>query len=187
MGKAILGAFLAAIAMFGWGYLAWSPVLDLHEVRSLKESQAITETLQQSADETGVYWIPAVPEEKDVESEPWKEFEKKLAAGPRAMVVYRTDGAKWMDPLDMAKGFGLQFLACLLLAFLILGSGIRTFFGRVIFVATIGLVLVILSDGMNWVFFHFPDEWTMWQAIDHAAAVAIAGLVLAYFVRPKTA
>ncbi len=185
MGRAILGAFLAAIAMFGWGWLVWSPVLDLHEIRAFEKSDAISAAMKDSGDETGVYWIPAMPEEMDTESESYKAWLAKYEAGPRAMVIFRNESGPFEQVMSMAKGFALQFVACLLLAFLLLGGSVTSFFGRWIFSITVGLIMVAWADGMNWAFWQFPDEWTMWQAIDHAAAFGIAGFVLALIVRPK--
>ena len=183
MGKAVLAALGAAIAMFAWTYVSWT-VLHLHDVGGLEKTGSVTAALREGGDETGVYAIPRPPR-NDSENEA-KRFKESHEEGPCALVFYTKEGSDPRSPMKFAKGFGVLFLTCLVLAAALGAAGIGNYVGRVLLCAAFGLAAAVHADGGMWAVFSSPSGGAVMQGLDRVVSFAVAGLVLAAVIKPRT-
>lgn len=186
--RILVGAVLAAVVVYVWNMASWM-FLGLHDdsMARFEESEVVVEALVGSAKESGTYFIPNPPETQDMESPEFKEFVEKHKAGPVATIFFSKEGIEPMSPQVMGIGFGLVFASALIAAVLLsMTSGIG-FFGRVLFVALLGVFAAIEGHGSLWNWMHFPQDWTIAMATDVVVGWALAGILLAIIIRPRSA
>jgi len=187
--RILMGAALAALAMFAWGFVSWA-VLDWHKTSGyqLPNEAAVVAALKQGDTETGVYWIPGISPDVDMmggkDEAAIESWTKRHEEGPVGLLAFQAEGREPMGTMMHVRGlalyFGIAFVAALLLA----SAGIRSFFGRLAFVVGLG-VLAAIGQGFSWNYMYFPLDWTQVQAIDLLVAHAVGGFALALFVTPK--
>ncbi len=176
--KIILASLAGGAAAFLFGWVSWSM---LHLVPIEKNPAAAAVTAAMAPVESGAYMTPHAATQEEWESEAMK---KRYADGPLTFVVHHKGGGPAMG-VAMAKGFGICFLGALILALLLSAARIGNFFGRFLFVAGCGAFVAVAGDGIYWNWFHFPDDYSMWKAIDTVATWAIAGIPLAAILKPS--
>jgi len=115
------------------------------------------------------------------EYEAWAERHR---TGPRAWLIYDPEGAEPMDTQVMVIGGVLAIVSAFIVSLLLRGAAIRSYFGRVLFVAGIGLFLAVDIDLQMWNWANHPADWTVGWIIDHVAGMAILGIVLGLIVTP---
>jgi len=184
MVRGILAAVVGAVLMMVWGSVVWM-VLHLYPHDGFKNSDVVQASFKASGAETGVYWVPSPPGTEDQESQEWKDFSRKYEEGPRAMVIYRAEGAGAMDFSFMIKGFCVLLLSCFIVALMLDRFAIKSLMGRVLFCTTIGLVVAIYSNGNNWAFYWYPQGWTIIAIIDNLVAWTLAGVGMGLIMKPR--
>ena len=184
MSRVLIGALVGGIALFAWSYAAWM-FLDIHRLDRdplLSNEDAVIQAL--AGEERGVYWIPGAKADHDMDSPEHKEWEEKYKRGPRGFLVFDPEGGEPMSAKTMAIGGGINILVALVIALILKGSGVRSFFGRFFMVVGIGIVVALVMDVSNWNWMNYPLDWTRGFVIDHVAGMAIVGFLLAMIVRP---
>ena len=185
MGRIIVGALVAGLAMFMWSFACWMflGVHDLDPAPLLQNEDGVIAALQ--GEERGMYWIPGTDDMNvDPESEKAKAWQEKHRAGPRAFLVYDPEGAEPMPPKTMVIGAVINVLTGLILALIVSG---RSFLARFLIPVGVGLIFVLMQDIANWNWQNYTTSWTVGYVIDHLGAFAIAGLVLAFIVKRPSA
>ncbi len=190
MARRILAGVLAAAAMFAWGFFSHA-VLGLTDryVKSLPNEAATLEGFRASIPGEGFFVYPglAMDAPKEQQQQAMSEWAAAYQRGPRGILVYQPRGA---NP-SYASLFGRQFLISLAVAFSalwLLRRAVPTlpkYWYRVCFVANLGLLASLLIDLPYWNWWSFPAGYTLSVLLDRTLAMACAGLVLAYFVRPQ--
>jgi hypothetical protein len=160
----LLAAFLAAIAMFMWGFTAWA-ALDLYKfafptVGTSSES-AIVSTLATELPEDGAYFVPHVPAgygqgtEDPAKQAEFDSFETRMRTGPTALILFHKGGSEPMDPMEFVRGFAVEFVSALLMACVL--SSVSGGFGRRAYVGfTIALFASTACFGVMGNFMHMP-------------------------------
>jgi hypothetical protein len=171
------------------GFLAWT-VIPLHEssYRSLPDEAPLVSALRDHVPETGVYYFPGL-DLADAGNEALMDaWTERHRAGPLGMVVYRSEGADPGSPVLFVRGFGLCLLTSGLASLLLAAATgrLRTFVGRVAFVASLGLLVAVASDLVAWNWLYVPTDYTWWMVVDRLIGWVLLGLVLAFFVRSST-
>lgn len=182
MVRGILGAVLAAVVMFMWGFVYWSAMnMASKSFLPLPDTDDIVAVLRQKKLETGMYLYPTpVSPFSDQQ-----EASRKLhAEGPLLQLAYRAEGMKTMPLL---QGFTHSLVIALFMAWLLaktLGSS-PGYIRRVIFVTLLGVFASVWANGGDVIWwFHSPDYFHV-QLIYMVVSALLMGLVLAAFVKPK--
>jgi hypothetical protein len=121
-------------------------------------------------------------EEQKAAMEAWQ---KKLEAGPRAILVYQPAGEK----VFMPRYFIVEFLADVVvgliaaLALALASEKLRSFAVRAGFVTMLGLLGWVATDVSYWNWYAFPAAFEVGQFLDQIVGMAFAGMVLAWFMR----
>jgi hypothetical protein len=172
----ILGVLLGAVAMFLWAFVFWTVIPYPGSVfNTLPNQDVLVPAMQAAMPEDGVYLVPS--------AEPSEEVMAQKEQGPIATVMFRNGGA---DPMDktMIRGF-FHMLGCsCLLAIAVATAGRRTFLGRFMLVFWIGLFVAIWAEMSTVIWFYFPIRYGCLQMTYHLSAIAVLGVVLAFFIRP---
>jgi len=187
MGRIITAGVAGAIVYFVWGMLAWMAIpLHTPTIAGLPEEQAVAESLKNQNLETGVYIVPFTADSSEM-SDPESDFTKNHTAGPIFSIYYKKDGATPMSGSMLLGGFVIDFLAAFLAAALLscTGACCRGYGARVGFVFGLGVFTALIAHGGYWNWMYFPLDYTIAFMIDVAVGWLLAGLAIAYFVRPK--
>lgn len=180
--KSMLGAVLAAIAMFVWGFAYWgSGLVDPFTHMTPEAEAAIGEALKANLTTDGVHFVP----DSKVGTE--EEWMQRMAAGPVAMINFKSGGAQPMET-TMALGFAHMLVTSLLLAALLTYvAPAATYSARFRTIAAIGVIAAVFAHLGQPIWWHYPWSYSIIGAVYDAGAYVIAGAILAYFVTPSKA
>ena len=188
MGKIILGAFLAAIAVFAWEALSWT-VLGWHEngFREFRDESTVSEAIKANVTAGhGIYVLPsmeptsklAAPEEKKAHE---AKQAKALEDGPYVYAIIRPGKAEISMGTNMILSF-VRTLICALLIAALLSQAALFYPARMAFVAAAGLFAGLTSDLPMWIWMEQPARDTIVNIADHVIAWIIGGAVMGIFV-----
>ncbi len=196
MGKRIiLGGALGGIVLFCWGALSHM-VFQLGDagIKTLPSEDAALPALRATVKQAGLYFFPgydmkaiaALPKEQaDAATKAWTE---KWKAGPRGLLVIHPEptAAEPMTAGTLARQFGTDTCACLLVALLMSQLSTRTrYLCRVGVATTIGFLTAWVICVPYWNWYGFPGTFTLAQIADRTIGFTLAGLVLAAIVNPS--
>jgi len=183
MKKFVLAPFLAALAIFVWGFLYWGapPYLPYKALSSVEDDSATALAVGKLFHTSGTYLIPS----------PLGGEAKMQELGTRGPLV-EVNIAPGMTAADQAKcmalGFVHMFVMCLLLVIVLctVKKSFECWTCPTKFCAMLGLLAatVHLGEAIWW---HHSLGWTLAQSIYDFTVYALAGLVLGKFVMPKAA
>ncbi|MCX6850833.1 MAG: hypothetical protein NTY98_18120 [Verrucomicrobia bacterium] len=188
MGKFILGAVLAAMAVFGWEAVSWT-ALGWHQngFRAFRDESKVAEVIKANVTSGhGIYLLPGIGEApKIATAEEKKAFEaeqqKAMKDGPYVYAIVRPGRGDYSMGMNMT----LSFIRCLICALLIAGLLSQTalfYQARIAFVAAAGLFAGLTADLPMWIWFENPGRDAAVNIADHLIAWVIGGAVLGIFV-----
>jgi hypothetical protein len=186
MKRLITGGIVGGITLFMWGFISWV-VLTWHfdTVRHDSGVTAVVENIDDHLQETGLYYFPpiATTQPDETEMAAYVELHKN---SPSGMIFYN---AEHLDPMSTSRLFvgfladvGAAFFATLLL--IVALPSLPKYWGRVMYVAALGVFAIFAIRMVDGVFFNLPLSWTVNMILDTAISWMLAGLVLAAIVRP---
>lgn len=174
MGRVIIGAAAAAIAMFIIGFIFYATPLARLGYGSVDNAQAATvqQSLAANLPSTGTYAIPGVgtPEQTVM-----------YGQGPIATVHYNSSGFAPMDPAALVGGLVFYFVVALLIGLALVGVSDRVldFGGRarlVVFFSVAAAAFMHLSEP---IFYHHDWGHFIYRFVADAIMLAVAGLIIA--------
>ncbi|MCC5024997.1 MAG: hypothetical protein J6386_20380 [Candidatus Synoicihabitans palmerolidicus] len=175
MKSTVLASFLAAIALFFWGFIYYS-VSGVPDKSLKSPSSDVGPALNNAFPESGTYFVPGMANDKVAI--------ELMARGPVAMVHIQKQGISVMSPSLMVLGFLHGWVYCLLLAILLRQickkSGYFARVGFVTLVATAGAFMARFGDVIWW---HKSLDWQVSEFAYAVIGAALAGLILATFIR----
>jgi hypothetical protein len=181
----LIAAFVAAIVVFFWGFMSWAAigVWDFAFPKPANEP-ALVEAMKSSFGADGAYVVPFMPEGygQDTADEAKKaefaDYDARHRAGPIALILYRAQGSEPMPPSELVRGFGIEFVAALLLACVL--STVKGGFGRKAFVGfTIALFAATACYGVMGNFMRMPFLFVLAFWADSIISWTLATLVIA--------
>ena len=181
----ILAAFVAAIVVFFWGFMAWAAIgiWDFSMPKPTNET-ALVEAMKQSLAGDGAYAVPAMPAGygQDSSDEAVKQqcadYEARVRSGPVALILYHQGGFDPMPTGELVRGFGIEFFSALLLACVL--SVVQGGFARKVFVGfTIALFAATATYGVTGNFMHYPLAFMFACWADTIISWTLATLVIA--------
>jgi hypothetical protein len=186
MNKLIVPSLITAVVVFIWMFISWT-LLPWHnvDIKSIKD-QALLEQMKESLTEPGIYLYPGEPE--DESNAAMQEWSDQYKAGPLVhFMVYNPQGAEWDMAMPMIKSFLINFIAAFIAGVLLMMTLAQnpSFWRRVIFVMMLGLFAAFVGPFVEWNWWSFPTGYSMINAIDLCVTWFIAGLVLAWRIKPE--
>lgn len=182
LGKVIVGAAAAAIAMFVVGFIFYAtPLKDIH-IKSLPDANAaaLQQSLAANVPATGTYHVPS----GDTQAQT-----VMYGQGPVATVHYNSGGFPTMDSAAMIGGLVLDYIAMLLIGLALAAVGERIGdFGtraRIVILFALGASAYMHLGEPIW--YHHDWGHFTYLFIGDAAALIAGGLVLARWFLPRPA
>jgi hypothetical protein len=184
MKQILIGAALAALALFFWGFLVWGAPHNLPYktvIKTAPDEVALGAALSQALPETGVYLLPNPASGASME-----EVQKRAAAGPLAQVVFVKEGAA-MGAGVFIWGYLHMFATCLIGALILRGvlASTNGYGSRVSFVFMVGLAGSFFSNLGKPIWWHQPWPYHLAYFAYDLSSWLLAALILAKFVRER--
>lgn len=184
-GRILLGALLAAVAMFIWGFIYWAALpFGEGSMNTVPNEDAVRSALSQNLPDSGVYYFPGMDKNASDKAAAEKSMHDKVQSGPLGLIFYKKDGTEPMAPALLFGGFVHGFIAAILMGILLAMAlpALPLYGQRVVFVLVGGIFAsyAVLSGFVNW--------WYMSLGFAFANGIYIvlswlfAGLVLAWFI-----
>ena len=169
MKKNLLLSVVAGIVLFVWGFISWA-VLPWHNMVANKftNEASVAQVLKENSPQQGVYYLPF--SEKD--------------HGPNQVGAFVNVLPQGTD-MNMGKQMATSVITHIIGAFLILTllmqtSGL-TYWGKVGFVALVGLTIGFVSHVPYWNWFGFSAPYILVMILDTTIGWTLAGLAVAKF------
>ena len=177
MKRLLLGSFLAALAMFIWGFVFWATPVSSGAFESTGNYAEIGEALNDLLPADGAYHVPWY----GVEEEQMLSLHEQ---GPLATIHYRRAGAPMGAPSVMVFGFIHMLITAGLLAFLLRMAlpALHTYGQRAGFVALAGVAAAFWFEMADPIWWYQSLTAHLYAGFYSIIAFVIAGLVLAKFV-----
>ena len=180
MARTILGITLATLALYVWGMLYWGfNPLPYTSWGRVADDEAAGRALLEHFPASGTYYVPGLYNDDDT-------IARLHEQGPVAFVhVTAREGRPRNEPTVLVKGFVLDAAVVTLIAILLrLAAPAAPRYGQRLPLALVaGLAGVVLIDLGDTVWWYLALDWKLYQAAYDLSAWAVAGSVLAAFVR----
>jgi hypothetical protein len=187
----VLGTILGAVVLFIWSAIAWMFIPWPGEpFRSFTNEQAVVDAVKANAPQSGNYLLPNEPKRTpgmtdDQYKAATKSAEDRMNTGPMIFAAVR------LGPVSMVRamivGFIVDVIAVLLGCLLLRQTDRLSYKGRVAFVAGLGLLIFVAAHLNDWNWWGFSAAYTLMQLGAVFIGWVLAGLVMAKFVRGKSA
>jgi hypothetical protein len=183
----LLGALLGGLVVFLWGAVAHMVLLSpgAAGIHGLPQEEHVVSALKGALLEPGFYAFPWT-ESADPSAEEEAAWEARYRAGPTGVVIYQPSGAEPLSARQLATELASNVLGALLAALVLRSSGLG-YAGRVLLVASLGLFAWLAIDVSYWNWYRFPTAFARAGLLDAVVGWLLAGLVLAYVVKPRPA
>ncbi len=177
LGRVVIGAALAAIAMFVIGFLFFGTPLARLGTVGLGDPQAaaVQQAMAANLPRTGTYFVPSVDTQAQT---------NMFSQGPIATIHYNTGGFGAMDSGALVGGLVLNFIVALLI-----GLGLNLVAGRVVDLASrIRLVVLfalgagVLAHLSRPIYYHHDWGNAIYVFVADTVMLAAAGAILAWFL-----
>ncbi len=186
MKRIAIAAVAGGIAMFLWGAISHMMTpLGEAGLSNLPAEEPVVDALRANVPEPGFYMFPGMDERARTTDEGRKEWERRYAAGPNGLLIYSPRGAAPMT----ARQLGIELLADILAVAVAAwaASQARTYGRRLAVVTAFGLAAWLSIEVSYWNWYGFPCAYSLAQLLDQVMGFLLAGLVVAWIVRPAAA
>ena len=185
MGKVVLAALAAAVAMHIFGMIWWMALPFAGDSMIPMPDENVAQVIDEATTKSGAYYLPVAPND-DYKDPAFVERHRK---GPIALLLVRKEGREPMDGAMLGKGFAHYFVVALLLGVVlrrVLGS-LPSYGARVGVVALAGLAGIVYSNLAYPIWWHHDAAFWVMNTVYLALSVLIGGLVLAAIIKPSKA
>ncbi len=191
MGRIIGAGLLGGLLIFLWGFVShmFLPLgmAGMVEVDDAKQT-AVIEAMGANFQEPGIYMLPFMPEADWQDEAKSKAFGERAVTRPQAWVVYHPTGedinANFMKMLGTQ--FGSDVLGALLAA-IVASFLVGSYLQRVILITMMGAFAWVSISVPYWNWYRFPFEFTAANLVEYVVGYFLAGLAIAWLVKPRAA
>lgn len=172
--KSVAAVALGGIIIFLWGWVSWT-VLPWHQsvANEFADEAAVAEAIAENASKSGVYYLPF--RQEDHKKGEAAAFVNALPSGYDVK----------MSSLMVSQLIG-NWIAALILFWLLSRTTGLDYWDRVGFITVIGVAVGFVSHYPYWNWFGFPAAYVAVVILDIAIAMFLAGLLMAKLVRGKS-
>ena len=179
MSKTIIGALVAAIIMFIWGFLSFG-LLGLHynEMAHTPAQEEVLSCLEGKL-QPGYYYMPQAPKGSSMEE--YEAINKANTGKPWALIHYHASLNPSMS-MPMIRNFAGNFLAALLLVWLLGRMKSLTLIETLLSCLSVGSIGYLMITYSNAAWFETP---TLVSLLDTAITYSLVGLWLYWWMNRK--
>jgi hypothetical protein len=179
--KTLLAAILGGAIVFAWGAVSWM-ALGWHAptLKAFANEDQVAQVLVDNAPKSGIYVLPKpqppapVAADTSVDAAP-----APASTAPFAFVAFTREGVDPQMTMQMVYAILSNIIAALLVAWLVRAADGLGYFQRVLFIATVGIVIAIAGRATNWIWWHFSTDFMVVDLADVIIGWALAALVMA--------
>ncbi len=186
-GRILFAGILGGIALFVWGVVAHM-VLGLGDgsFKGIPNEEMVLSAMQENIPEPGLYFFPWI-DMKSADKAAMEAWTQKYKTGPAGIMVFKTVGGEVMTAKQMITQLVTDILSVLFAVLLLAKAvgGIRGYMGRVVFMATFGLITTFALTFPYWNWYGFPFDYVIAGLIEQVVGFFVAGLVVAGMLKPK--
>lgn len=177
MKKLIIAALVGGFILFIYQFLSWG-LLNLHrDMQSHTPNQEeVLNYLNENLEE-GFYFLPAVPEGASMEEE---QAAMDAAIGKPWAQVYFHKSMTMNMGVNMARGGAVDFIAILLLAWVLLKIPNSSFSTILIASISVGVIGYLTTTYTRSIWYEFP---TIMDLVDSLVSFGLVGVWLGYWLR----
>ena len=187
MARVLIGALVAGIVVFAWGAVSHMLLPTAGTgIRKLPDEERLVAQLRGTVASPGVYMYPVLDVDREPTEEEQAAWEAAYELGPRGLIVFHAGGDAPMSP----KRFGSELLSnvlAALVAAVVLSLASASFLGRALIVTAMGLFAWLSVNVSYWIWFGFPLDFVLAEAVDQIAGWLLGGIALAAIVRKRDA
>jgi hypothetical protein len=180
----LAGTVISFVIAFGACMLfPWSKAI----AQPLPNDEVVMRAMYDNISEPGVYLFPAIAKEgKAPTMEDYTEWDKKAKTGPTGVVYFARNGVDTDSPMLLVRGVGIHLVASLLAAVMLslAAPSLRSYFGRVAFVGSLGVFATLTVFGMVWITGFASLSCFLAHLANNTIAWLAAGLAMAALIRP---
>ena len=163
--------------MYVWLSVAHMSPLGQIGVHALPNGDAmITQLSDAAGGKAGLYFVPDNMAKKP-----------SAAKGPFALVSFTPSAPTGLSPAQLVFEFVSELVEALLAAWLLAQAGLAAYGARVAFVTVIGVVGAVLAEAPYWNWYSFPTAYSLTNALMQIVGFFVAGLVMAWYLKPRVA
>lgn len=172
--RILKAAIFGSIILFIWGFISWM-YLPWHNatMHNFKDEKAVAAVIQTNVKDSGMYLLSKVNDGKTEIVSPIIFTSVFLQGNPPSMTM------------QMGISFITQFIAALLVAWMISKTTGLNYFGRVWFTVIFGLAAGIVTEVPLWNWFRFDTVYILLGMADLVIGWFLAGLVMACCCRQR--
>jgi len=173
----IIGALVGGLILFIWQFLSWT-ITGLHDSQMAytPNQDAVMEVLAENLEE-GSYFLPTVA--KDTPSDEAQQFMKDMEGKPWATISYHEVYSNNMAT-NMIRGYTVNFLAVLLLCWVLLKFANLSFSSALITSLAVGFIGYLTVNYINSIWF---EGNTIPDLIDVIVSWGLVGAWLGWWLR----
>ena len=186
-GRILVAGLIGGIVFFAWGAIAHMALgLGDTSFKGIPNEDMVLTTLKENVTEPGLYFFPWM-DMKSQDKAAREAWTQKYEAGPAGIMVFKPQGGEVMTPKQLFTQFFTDFLAALFAVILLAkaAGGIKGYFGRVMFMATFGLITSFAISFPYWNWYGYPFDYTIASLIEQVVGFFVVGLVVAGMLKHK--
>ncbi len=189
MNKVLVPGILGGVVIFVWSFISWV-VIPWHAavMNNIPSGEQVAEILKNDGLEAGFYHHPGMPEEQDENSQ--KAWTERYMKGPNInFMIYSPVGGAPMDPMQFVRSLFLNILSAMLASYMLLQAlgSLNGLMQRALFVTAMGVFVALVYPMAEWNWWNFPGDFTAVAVFDTIITWFLAGLVIAWRIKPETA
>lgn len=186
--RILLAGVLGGLTIFLWSAVSHIKLgLGSAGMKGIPNEAAVLAVMKENIKEPALYFFPWMDESQLKTDADWEVFKQKVIAGPTGLMIYHPTGEDPLSPKQLLTELGADIVFSLILALVLsLAAGsLPSYLARAGVVALLGLVgwLDIHISFWNW--YGFPTSYTLAALVDMVVGYALAGLVMAWFIKKE--
>jgi hypothetical protein len=177
----LLAAVVGAILMYAWSSaIHMSPLAQTGFSKMTNEAATLTALKGGTGDKTGLYIFPYAD---------MAHMQAALDANPSGILIYRPAGAKGMTPQQLIGEFVFELFETFVALWLLARTTLGSFGGRLGFMAGVGVLAAVVTNGSYWLWYGYPTDYTVVNMLIEFGKFVFAGLGAAFILgmKPKAA
>ncbi len=183
--RALLSIIIGTIILFLWNAVSWMALpFHANTLKNIPDTVMQPSIMKKEMPESGVYHFPGMPTDQTPAA--MSEIEQKLQEGPRiTLMVYKNSPTQLFDPKTFLFSLLVNFLTVIFTYLIIAQIGIQGN-GKIFLSALmIGVIAALVSDISQMVWYMFPVDYTLVNALDKIIAFGLLGLLFGLYTFKK--
>ncbi len=174
-----LGAALAALVMFGWGFLYWGVLpFSAGALNQVPDQAGLQAVLKEALPASGVYLLPYADDPENA------DYQALHTAGPIATIFIRKDGSEPMAPSTFVMGYLHGLIVMFIMGLMLKLVAVESYAGRVTTVFLAGLAGSLYAQFAGPIWWLYPWDMAIANVIYESVAWLLGGMTLAIWLAP---